>query len=144
MLAVEGHTLLGPQPPHHVQDLQKARQAPAARNSEGIELDVAVSESHAEHQPPAADHVQGGEGLRHIHRMLQGQQHDTRSERHVPDLGRHACQDRERLHVLERRRQVVLAGADVMEPRPPRQPHHLQQLGEPLRHVVAHGMLHRQ
>ena len=142
--AVKGHRLLGPQPLHHLEGFEKAGQPPAPGNPEGVELDVAVAEADAEHEAAAADHVQGGDGLGHVHRLLERQQHDAGAERHVPGFSCHARQDRHGLHVLERRGEVVLAGADVVKARLPGQPHRLQQLREPLAEVIAHRMLHRQ
>ena len=59
--------------------------------------------------------LQGGELFGQIHRVIQRQEQDIGDQRHRSRLGGNARQQRNRLKILERRREIVLAGRDTVE-----------------------------
>ena len=62
-------------------------------------LGGAIAETHADDQPPAADHVQRGELLREVDRLVQREQQHAGAELHALGLGGHAPERRQGLEV---------------------------------------------
>jgi hypothetical protein len=136
--------LAAPQALDHAQRLLEPADSPARVQSYRLVIGVAIAQADADDEPAAADHVERGELLGEVDRLVQRQQQHPGAERHPLRLGRHARQRRQRLEVRERLRQIVLTRPHRRQPHRPRQPHLLDMRREPHRLRLLHSMLHRQ
>ena len=65
------HGLAGPQPLDYLQRFREAAHAIARWHGERAILGVTIAEAHPEDEAAAADHVEGGDLLRHVDGMMQ-------------------------------------------------------------------------
>ena len=140
---VMGHLVPGPQPLDHLEALEKARHALLALHAEGFVLLLAVPEPRPEDEAPLADDVERRHLLGHVDRVQQRQQEHRGADPHRARLGRQARERRQRLDLLEGRREVVLPHHDEVEPGVASRPHLLDVLAESLDHGHAGWMLLR-
>src|SRR5262249_54398750 len=107
-------------------------------------LDVAVSETDAEDEPTARDHVERGHLLGDVERLVERQEQDASADRHAVGLRGGPPEHRKRLGVGERRREGVVAGGGEVRARGARQPYLLDVIPEALDLRVARPMLDRE
>ena len=141
-LAVVRHRIFGPQPVHELQVFHHARDALALRHVEGVELDVAIAESDAEHEVPPGDDVERRHGLGHVHRVVQVEQQDPEAGGHLAGLRNQPGDERHDLELL------VVAFVQVVLPREQRVPaavagvvHHRDLVPERAHHVGVEVLL---
>src|SRR5262249_37941312 len=86
-LAGEAHVRLRPEPAHHLDALAHPRRALARRDSgdDTVAHVAAEADGHDDAAAPAAQVVEGGERLRHLHRIARRQDEHARS--HLDALG---------------------------------------------------------
>lgn len=87
-----GHLLPAPQPFDKLQSFLEPPHPATQGDAERIELHLPVTQPHAEHEIASGDHVQGGDGLRHIDRVVQGEEEYSHSRGHFARLGHQAGQ----------------------------------------------------
>ena len=144
VLALIVDRLAAPQSLQGLQPLHEAADSLAGVHPHRLVLGVAIAETEAHDQPPAADHVERGELLGEIDRLVQRQQQHAGAEHHALGLGRHACQRRQRLEVRERLGEIVLARPDGRKSDSASQAHLLDVLGEARGLRVLRAVLDRE
>jgi hypothetical protein len=144
VLALIVDRLAAPQSLQGLQPLHEAADSLAGVHPHRLVLGVAIAKTEAHDQPPAADHVERGELLGEIDRLVQRQQQHAGAEHHALGLGRHACQRRQRLEVRERLGEIVLARPDGRKSDSASQAHLLDVLGEARGLRVLRAVLDRE
>ena len=115
VLALIVDRLAAPQALERRQPLLEATDSLARVHAHRLVLGVAIAETHADDQPPAADHVERGELLGEVDRLVQREQQHAGAELHALGLGGHAPERRQRLEVRERVGEIVLTRPDGRE-----------------------------
>src|SRR5437660_1187731 len=72
-------------------------------------LHVPVAEADAEDEPPARDHIERGDLLGDLDRVVKREEETPRAERHAGGVGGDPPERRDRLEVGERGGEIVLA-----------------------------------
>ena len=137
------HLIPRPQP---LDDLQALHQAPhplLGRDPERLVLLLAIAQPHAEDEAPLGDDVERGHLLGHVHRIEQRQQDHGGAHPHGPRLGGEPGERGQALHLLERRREEVLAHHDEVEAGVAGGPDLLDVLPETIDHRHARRVLLR-
>ena len=102
-----------------------------------MELGVEVTKPNTEDEPATTDVIQTRNLLRHINRVKQSQQQNTRAQLHVARLGRQTTEQRYRLQGLQWVLHVLLPDLHGVEAVIPRDPSAFDQDIQPLQHRCA-------
>src|SRR5438270_81392 len=123
-VVLEADIVLGPQPLDHFEALLETAHALTERHAKGIELDIAVAETHAKDKIPAPDRVERGDVLGDFDRVVQRSQQHAGNAGHLPGFGRQARQKRHQLDLAHPFAQIVLACRNGVPAAVARQPGH--------------------
>src|SRR5204862_1657467 len=144
VLALVAHRLAVPQLLDHLETLDEARDPRLRVLAHRLVLHVPVAEADAEDEPPARDHVERGDLLGNLDRVVEREEETARAERHAGGVGRDAPERRDRLEVGERGGEIVLARPHGGEAQRARQPDLLDVLLEPCRLRLVRKVLDRE
>ena len=139
--SVEFHLLFSPEEFYQLQGFPHPPYPLAGLYSEGGELLFAVTKTDAEYEPASADRVQSCHAIGYLNRVVQRQQNNRGSNLHVAGFGCQPCQQRHGGAHLIWSCQVVLGGADKIEPGLPGRLHLLHALLDLVRHRLAGHVL---
>ena len=137
MRACHGHAVLGPEADDGLEVLFEPRHPLRLRRAETLELHLAIAEPGAEDHAPARHHVEGGDLLGDIQRLVQREQDDPRQQPATRRLGHEAREQRHLLVLLQRVGGVVHTRGEDVEPQLVREPRLGAEVREPRVHVLA-------
>ena len=137
MGARHAHAVLGPQADDGFEVLLQPRHALGLRSPKTLELHLAVAEAGAEDRAPARHHVEGGDLLGDIQRLVQREQDDAGQQAAARRLGHEAGQQRHLLILLQRPGGIVHAGGEDIEAERVREPRLGAEVGEARVQVLA-------
>ena len=137
MRARHAHALLGPEADDGLEVLLQAHHPLALRGAEALELHLAVAEAGAEDHAPARHHVEGGDLLGDVERLVQREQDDPRQQAAARRLDHEPRQQGELLVLLQRPGGVVHAGGEDVVAQLVREPRLGAEVCEARVHVLA-------
>src|SRR6516165_11362129 len=140
-VVLEADIIFGPQTFDHFQTLLEATYALAARHSEGVELDIAITKPYAEDEISAPDRVERCNAFGDFNGIVQCRQQYAGNSGHLPRFRSEACQKRNQLDLPHTLAEIVLAGGDGIPPAVASQARHSVLTFERSDHVATRRML---